>query len=155
MSLSLSRALPFVGAALLTLVACGGQMNDPASADSASLTAARTTSTTYNLVSVDGTATSPFFTCTSATQTESVTGGTIELASNGSFTATVSETVTQNGTTTQQTLQAKGRYTVSGNVVTLRYAAGTVVTGTLSNGTLTITDYPYCGGTHTLVFQQQ
>lgn len=155
MSTSISRAAPFLGAALLALVACGGETADPVASEAASLTAARTASTTYVLVSVDGNATSPFLTCTSATATEAVTGASIVLASNGSFTATVNETVTQNGVTTQQTYQAKGRYTISGNVITLRYAGGTVVTGTLSGGTLTVTDYPYCGGTHTLVFQQQ
>jgi hypothetical protein len=152
MTLSSLRA-PLLGTVLLALAACGGQIDGSVGNEAASLTAARTTSTTYNLTSVDANSTSPFFTCQSTGET--VNGATVELASNGSFTATIAETVTQNGTTTQQSLQAKGRYTVSGNVVTFKYQAGTVVTGTLSGGTLTVTDYPYCGGTHTLVYQQQ
>jgi hypothetical protein len=152
MTLSSLRA-PLLGTLLLALVACGGQTDGSVGTEAASLTAARTTSTIYNLTSVDGTTTSPFFTCASSGET--VNGASVELASNGSFTATLDETVTQNGTTTQQTLQAKGRYTVSGNVVTFKYQGGSVVTGTLSGGTLTVADYPYCGGTHTLVYQQQ
>jgi hypothetical protein len=145
----------FAAATLLLASACGGQATDSLAHGAAAATAAQSTSTTYALVSIDGQTTSPFFTCTSAGSTEAVTGASIVLASNGSFTATVNETVTQNGVSTPETYQAKGRYTQSGNVITLRYPGGTVVTATLSGGTLTISGYPYCGGTHDLVFQRQ
>jgi hypothetical protein len=145
----------FVATVLLLAAACGGQATDALDHGAAAATAARVTSTTYVLTSIDGQTTSPYFTCTSAGTTEAITGGSITLASNGSFTAIISETETQNGAVTQQTYQLAGKYTQSGSAVTLRYSNGTVVPATLSGNTLTITGLAYCGGTHDLVFQKQ
>ena len=58
------------------------------------------------------------------------------------------------GSTTVTTYQDKGTYTVSGSTIQFRSPGVGTFAGTLSGTTLTAA-YPYCGATHTLVFQQQ
>ncbi len=139
-------------AAALLLSACGGQQ--AASLDQQSAALANTATTNFVLTGIDSQTTPPFLTCTTATETITVDGGTLEVGTT-MYTAIFNGTVTQNGVTTAQTYQDKGKVTVSGDTYTFRSPGVGTFTGTLSNGTLTVGVYTYCGATHTLVYQQK
>ena len=139
-------------AAALLLSACGGQQ--AASLDQQSAALANKATTNFVLTGIDSQTTPPFFTCATATSTITVDGGTLEVGST-MYTAIFNGTQTQNGVTTAQTYQDKGQVTVSGATYNFRSPGVGTFTGTLSNGTLTVGGYAYCGATHTLVYRQQ
>jgi hypothetical protein len=139
-------------AAALLLSACGGQQAASLGQDSAAL--ATTATTNFVLVGIDSQTTPPFLTCTTATETTTVDSGTLAVGAT-TYTAIFDGTSTQNGVTTAKTYQDKGKVTVTGDTYTFRSPGIGTFTGTLSNGTLTIGNYTYCGATHTLVYRQQ
>jgi hypothetical protein len=141
-----------LGAALLVSSACGGQQ--PGSLDQDRAALATTATTNFVLAGIDSQTTPPFLTCTTATQTITIDGGTLAVGDK-IYTATFDGTVTQNGATTSQTYQDKGQVTVNGDTYTFRSPGVGTFTGTLANGTLTVGGYTYCGATHTLAYQQQ
>jgi hypothetical protein len=151
-SFSAAATRAALAAALLVCAACGGQQ--AASLDQSSAALAPTATTNFVLTAIDSQTTPPFLTCTTATQTITIDGGTLAVGST-TYTAIFDATVTQNGTTTAETYQDKGRVAVAGNTYTFRSPGVGTFTGTLSNGTLTVPGYTYCGATHTLVYQQQ
>ncbi|MFL5313200.1 MAG: hypothetical protein ACJ79H_22425 [Myxococcales bacterium] len=152
-SLSARVAGAAIAAAFVLSSACGGQEGS-SSFDSQGATLASTATTNFVLSGSDSQTTPPFLTCTTATQTITVDSGTLAVGDR-IYTAVFNGTVTQNGTTTPQTYQDKGQVSVSGNTYSFRSPGVGTFTGTLSNGTLTVGGYTYCGATHTLVYQQQ
>lgn len=145
--------LGFAGiAAALLCSACGGQQT--ASLDRQSAAVATKATTNFVLTGIDSQTTPPFLTCTTATSTVAVDGGTLEVGTT-TYTAIFNGTETQNGVTAAKTYQDKGQVTVSGGSYAFRSPGVGTFTGTLSNGTLTVSGYTYCGATHTLVYQQQ
>jgi hypothetical protein len=148
--LALSRFGAPLAALVLFASACGGQM--PADPQSAALTGP---TTNFVLTGIDNQTTAPFLTCTDATSTTEVNSGTLAVGTT-SYTAQFDGTVTQNGVTTAKTYPDKGRVSVSGTTYTFRSPGVGTFTGTLTNGTLmVVSDYTYCGATHTLTYQQQ
>jgi hypothetical protein len=141
-----------IAAGLLLCSACGGQQS--ASLDRESAALANKATTNFVLVGIDSQTTAPLLTCTTATSTTTIDSGTLAVGST-MYTAVFDGTVTQNGATAAQTYQDKGQVTVSGDTYTFRSPGVGTFTGTLTNGTLTVGDYTYCGATHTLVYQQQ
>jgi hypothetical protein len=136
-------------AALALASACGGQAPGMDEEN-----AALATTTNFVLSGIDNQTAAPFLTCTTATSTTQVNSGTLAV-SGTSYTAVFTGTVTQNGATANQSYQSKGKVAVSGNTYTFRVPGEGTFTGTLSNGTLTVGGYTYCGATHTLIYQQQ
>ncbi len=136
-------------AALALASACGGQAG---SIDEEN--AALATTTNFVLTGIDNQTAAPFLTCTDATSTTQVNSGTLAV-SGTSYNAAFTGTVTQNGVTADKTYQSKGKVAVSGSTYTFRVPSAGTFTGTLSNGTLTVGGYTYCGATHTLIYQQQ
>ncbi|GAC1401821.1 MAG: hypothetical protein NVSMB68_16140 [Thermoanaerobaculia bacterium] len=108
--------------------------------------------TSFNLVLIDAASTPPFLTCTTSTSTTTIDGGTLAVAAT-TYTAVFKVTETRAGTTTAWAYQDKGKVTISGTTYTFRSPGIGTFTGTLSGGTLTVGNYPYCGATHTLVYQ--
>ena len=141
-----------LAAALVLSSACGGPQ--AVSLDEKTVTLANTATTNFVLAGIDSQTTPPLLTCTTATQKITIDGGTLAVDAT-SYTAIFNGTVTQNGATTAQTYQDKGKVTVSGDVYTFRSPGVGTFTGTLSNGTLTVGGFTYCGATHTLVYQRQ
>lgn len=139
--------VPLAALALLS-TACGGQ---PAMGEE---NAALKTVTSFVLAGIDAQTAAPFFTCTTAASTGEVDGGTLTVGDT-SYAAVFDGTVTQNGATTVQSYTDKGKVSVSGTTYTFRSPGEGTFTGTLSNGTLTVGGYTYCGATHTLIYQQQ
>jgi hypothetical protein len=152
----LSLVTRVAGAAIVAAFAlssaCGGQEESSFASESAGL--ASSAPANFVLTGIDSQTTAPFLTCTTATETTTVDGGRLAVGG-GSYTATFNGTVTQNGATAAKTYQEKGKVTISGNSYTFRAPGVGTFTGTLSNGTLTVGGYTYCGTTHTLVYQQQ
>jgi hypothetical protein len=136
--------------AALLLSACGGQ--SPA-LDQESAALRNTATTNFVLIGID-TTTPPFLTCTTATSTTEINSGTLAVGAT-TYTALFNGTVTQNGATTAQTYQDKGKVEVSGNTYTFRSPGVGTFTGTLVDGTITVGDYTYCGATHQLTYQLQ
>jgi len=143
----IASAMPVL--ALSLAAACSADQRLPVGPDARSpKLAASVTSTTYTLSSV-----TPPIVCTDAAgATTTVTGGTVTLSSNGKFTAQFTTETTSDGVTTTSAYAEKGSYTQSGSAITFKVSGGGTYTGTLESGTLTITDYPLCGTTHTAVF---
>jgi hypothetical protein len=113
-----------------------------------------TATTNFVLAGIDAQTAAPFLTCTDATSTTEVDSGTLAVGST-TYTAVFDGTVTQNGVTTPRSYQDKGKVSLSGSTYTFRSPGQGIFTGTLSNGTLTVGGYTYCGATHTLIYQQQ
>jgi hypothetical protein len=150
----LSASLRWTVLASAVLVfACGGAPQ-AASLEQGSAALANAPTTNFVLAGIDSQTTPPFLTCTTATETITVDGGTLQVGTT-SYTATFDVTVTQNGATTAETYQDKGKVSVSGNVYTFRSPGVGTFTGTLTDGTLTVSGYTYCGATHTLIYRQQ
>ena len=120
-------------------------------ATAASHASAPSTSTTFTLSSI-----TPPITCVDAAgATTTVTGGTLTLLDNGKFTAVfTTSTTTSGGIVTTSSYTEKGTFTQTGSTLVFKAAGAGTLTGTLSGGTLTIADYPYCGATHTAIFTQ-
>jgi hypothetical protein len=151
-SLSTRVAGAAIAAALVLCSACGGQEGSSFESQSAAL--ANTAPTNFVLAGIDSQTAPPFLTCATATETTTVDGGKLAVGPS-SYTAIFNGTITQNGATAARTYQDKGKVTVSGNTYTFRSPGVGTFTGTLTNGTLTVGGYTYCGATHTLVYQQQ
>jgi len=149
------HTLPLI-AALIAAAACAGDRPAPTAPASALAPAASrvgTTTTTFVLTQLDG-ASPPALLC--AADGTTLTGGTLALSSKGTYLATFS--LQSAGSTAVTTYQDKGTYSVSDGTIQFRSPGVGTFTGTLSttSGVTTLTaTYPYCGITHTLVFQQQ
>jgi hypothetical protein len=138
-------------AALALASACGGQAPGMDEENAALATA----TTNFVLTGIDNQTAAPFLTCTDATSTTQVNSGTLAVGST-TYTAVFNGTVTQNGVTAAKTYQDKGKASVSGSTYTFRSPGVGTFTGTLTNGTLmVVSDYTYCGATHTLTYQLQ
>lgn len=149
--LSLSRFGAPLAALVLFAAACGGQ--SPTDQENAAVVSGTTTN--FVLTGIDAQTAAPFLTCTGATSTTEVNGGTLAVGDT-TYTAVFDGTVTQNGATAAKTWQDKGKVSVSGTTYTFRSPGVGTFTGTLTNGTLmVISDYTYCGATHTLTYQLQ
>lgn len=109
-----------------------------------------TTTQSFTLSSV-----TPPIACTDASgAVTTVTGGTLVLSSNGKFEATFQTQTDSNGVITTGTVTQRGSFTQSGSTLTFKVPGTGTFTGTLVDGTLTITDLPLCGTTHTVIFTQ-
>ena len=112
--------------------------------------AASTSAGTFTLSSV-----TPPIECTDASgAVTTVTGGTLSLTANGKFTATFTTRTTSGDVVTTSSYTEKGTFTQSGSTVVFKVPGAGSYTAILDNGTLTITDYPFCGTAHTAVFTQ-
>jgi len=147
--LALSRFGGPLAALVLLASACGGQ--GPMDEQSSALVKA---TSNFVLTGVDAQTAAPFFTCTTATETTQLDGGTL-ATTNTAYTAVFNGTDTQNGVTAARSWQDKGKLSVSGDTYAFTSPGHGTFTGTLGNGTLTVSGVAYCGGTHTLVYQQQ
>ena len=126
----------------------------PAAGAGPSLSSALASSTTFTLSSI-----TPPIVCTDASgATTTVSGGTVTLLPNGKFSAVFTTSTLSGDVTTTSSYTEKGTYSVSGSTVTFQLGGGGTYTGTLATSgtetTLTIADYPLCGGTHTAIFLQ-
>jgi hypothetical protein len=140
-----------LAALVLFAAACGGQ--SPADEQNAALVSGTTTN--FVLTGIDAQTAAPFLTCATATSTTEVDAGTLAVGAT-TYTASFDGTVTQNGVTTAKSWQDKGKASVSGATYTFRSPGVGTFTGTLTNGTLmVVSDYTYCGATHTLTYQLQ
>lgn len=146
-SFVVANRLALAGLLASALAACGGE--SPASLAQGSEALTSTTTTNFKLVSIDGNSTPPLLVCT-ANGTVDVNGGTLTV---GSTTYTATFTGTDNGA--PSTYTEKGKVSVSGNTYTFTAPGVGTFTGTLSNGTLTVSGYVYCGAPRTMVYQQQ
>jgi hypothetical protein len=144
-------ALPAL-ALLVVVAACGGDASTPAGLRGVDYAVSRTTAVT-GTYALDNQATSPPLTCTVNGTPTTVTGGSLVLRSNGSYIATFT---VQEGTATE-TYQDKGTFTTSGSTIQFRSPRIGTLSGTVSSDgrTISVPNYPYCGTTHTLVFQRQ
>ncbi|HET9677881.1 MAG TPA: hypothetical protein VFP21_10300 [Solirubrobacterales bacterium] len=149
--LALSRFGAPLAALVLFAAACGGQ--SPTDQENAAVVSGTTTN--FVLTGIDAQTAAPFLTCTTATSTTEVDSGTLAVGDT-TYTAVFDGTVTKSGVTTPNSYQDKGRVSVSGTTYTFKSPGVGTFTGTLTNGTLmVVSDYTYCGSTHTLTYQLQ
>ena len=111
-----------------------------------------TSSGTFVLSSV-----TPPVSCTDASGAiTTVNGATATLSSTGTFRIVINAQKTSTtGTVTLEYYTSSGTFTQSGSTLAFKVPGVGTFAGTLSGGTLTVPNYPYCGATHTLVFTQQ
>ena len=111
-----------------------------------------TSSGTFILSSV-----TPPVSCTDASgAVTTVSGATATLSKTGTFGIVIdAQKTSTTGAVTPETYTSSGTFTQSGSTLVFKVPGAGTFTGTLSGGTLTIPNYPYCGATHTLVFTQQ
>ena len=150
------RPLIAVAAVAVTLAAaCSATDRQPTSPLSPAAALARagtqTSSGTFVLASV-----TPPINCTDASgAVTTVSGATATLGSAGTFSIVINAQKTStSGAVTPETYTSNGTFTQSGSTLTFKVPGVGTFSGTLSNGTLTVPNYPYCGATHTLVFTQ-
>jgi hypothetical protein len=138
---------------LAATVACSSDIQSATSpfasaGNDASVVAATTQSFTLSSVT-------PPIECTDASgAVTTVTGGSLVLSSSGKFEATFATRTDTNGVITTGTVTQKGSFTQSGSTITFKVPGTGSFAGTLVDGTLTITNLPLCGSTHTVVFTQ-
>jgi hypothetical protein len=144
-------------AVVLLASACGGQETAANAETAASAELSRTPAPTTNFVltQVDGQTTPPLFACPNSSIGSIVLNSGALAITKPSYVVNFSGTQTQNGVTSAKTFQEKGSVTVSGTTYAFTVPNSGTYKGTLTNGVLTVTGYPYCGATHTLVYQQQ
>jgi hypothetical protein len=148
----IKTSVPVLG--LFGAVACSADTQLATSpltgAESSARFAISATSRTFQLSSV-----TPPIECTNtAGAVTTVTGGTLVLSSTGKFTATFATQTTSGGVTTTDAYTEKGTFSQSGSTIVFKVPGPITYSGTIDNGTLTISNYPYCGSTHTAVFNQ-
>jgi hypothetical protein len=146
------RAAFLTAAMFAAVAACSSDIQSPTSplaAGTRSASTAAVVTQSFKLSSV-----SPEIQCTDASgAVTTVTGGTLDLLSNGKFTATFATQTNTNGVNTTGTQTVKGTFTQSGTTFVFKVPGSGTFTGTLdSNGNLTIANLPLCGTTHTAVF---
>ncbi len=128
---------------MIALVAagCGG---DSATNPSASIAG------TYSLKTVNGVAL-PFTEFQQGTNKQELLADVFVLSDGGSFTQSTTERITTNGQVTNQVTPDAGTFTVSGSTITLKFRSdNSMVSGTLGNGTITISDQGLTG-----IYQKQ
>jgi hypothetical protein len=144
---ALTTRFAFAGlaAALLAASACGGE----APADEQTADVRATTTTNFVLTGVDSQPLPVDITCSDGS-IYNVNGGTLAIVGNATYSATLQ------GTEAGQALSVsdKGKVSVSGDTYTLTSPRNGTLVGTLSGSVLTVTG-SYCGGNHSLVYQQQ
>ena len=151
---SFSLSLMLFAAATITLgTACSasdGQLTAPLSSTVTSRTS--TSSGTFILSSV-----TPPVSCTDASgAVTTVSGATATLSKTGTFGIVIgAQKTSTTGAVTPETYTSSGTFTQSGSTLVFKISGVGSFAGTLSGGTLTVPNYPYCGATHTLVFTQQ
>ena len=152
---SIRLSLMLFAAALVTMgTACSasdGQLTGPMST---TVTPSRTatSSGTFILSSV-----TPPVSCEDASgAVTTVNGATATLGKTGTFGIVINAQKTSTtGAVTPETYTSNGTFTQSGSTLVFKVPGVGSFAGTLSGGTLTVSNYPYCGATHTLVFTQQ
>ena len=124
----------------------------PLSMGAQARTSVSTSSGTFILSSV-----TPPVSCTDASgAVTTVNGATATLSSTGTFRLVINAQKTStSGAVTPETYTSSGTFTQSGSTLVFKVTGVGSFAGTLSGGTLTVPNYPYCGATHTLVFTQQ
>lgn len=117
---------------LLALTASCGDNNstNPATASVAG---------TYTLRTINGTAL-PFTLFGSGANKVEITSDVVVLNEGGTWTETGNVRTTTNGQATNESSTDSGTYTRNGTAITLTSAASGSLSGTVSNGTLTLTD---------------
>ena len=154
-TISINLSLMLMAAVIVLATACSAsdqQPTAPASITAQGRVSISTSSGTFVLSSV-----TPPISCSDASGTvTTVNGATATLGSTGTFSVVIdAQKTSSTGTVTPETYTSSGTFTQSGSTLVFKVPGAGTFTGTLSGGTLTIPNYPYCGATHTLVFTQQ
>jgi hypothetical protein len=153
--ISSNLSLMLMAAVTIVATACSAsdqQPTAPASTTAQGRVTVSTSSGTFVLSSV-----TPPISCSDASgSVTTVSGATATLGSTGTFSIVINAQKTSStGTVTPETYTSSGTFTQSGSTLVFKVPGAGTLTGTLSGGTLTISNYLYCGATHTLVFTQQ
>jgi hypothetical protein len=151
-SLSVKVLIAIVFAAATACSSSDQELTAPLSMAVQARTTVSTSSGTFNLSSV-----TPTVSCTDASgAVTTVNGATATLSSTGTFRLVINAQKTSTtGTVTLENYTNNGTFTQSGSTLVFKVTGVGSFAGTLSGGTLTVPNYPYCGATHTLVFTQQ
>ncbi|HEX6576074.1 MAG TPA: hypothetical protein VF042_13990 [Gemmatimonadaceae bacterium] len=116
-------------AILLVTLACSGDSTGPTQSSVAG---------TWNLQTINGAAL-PFVVAQTGANKVEITGDVLTVTNSGSFTEITTIRTTQNGASTTQTVPDAGTYVLNGNNVTFQFQSdGSVGSGTVSGGTLTV-----------------
>jgi hypothetical protein len=138
-------------AVLAVAAACSGEQTVTGIQNAGSARVATSvTSTQFTLSSI-----TPDVQCTDSNgAVTTVTGGTLKLSSDGKYSATFATSTTSGGVVSTKSYTENSTFTRSGSTLTFNVPNVGTFTGTLSNGTLTVANIPYCGATHTVVYTQ-
>jgi hypothetical protein len=114
--------------AFAALAACGGD----------SSTSPGVVTGTYTLRSVNG-APLPFTVIQIGADKYEITSDVIILSEGGTFSESTNDRTTQNGVVTTSTITDGGTYSLTGTAISLVSAQSGTISGSVSNGTLTLT----------------
>ncbi len=123
---------------VMTVVLAGGLLTACGEDDSTG-TGGTSIFGTYTLQTVNGTSL-PFVIIQIGNDKLEITGGSVRLNSDNTFSVSLTLRVTEAGTVTTLTETETGTLTVTGSTVRLTDSAGDVTTGSISGNTLTIID---------------
>jgi hypothetical protein len=121
-----------IGLLLAMSVACGGDSPvEPLNVQIAG---------TWHLQSINGSPL-PFIVFQSATEKFEITSDVLTIVSSGTFTELTAFRLTENGAITNESFPDSGTFTINGNAITFVFISDATATGTgtLSDGTLTVT----------------